>query len=99
MPKQFCREICLVRKLSSMSPEMKYYYMGFYIHTCPKMRYKSKFRPSYLLCPLRYTWHPVDKCLQKLDNEKYSIFDESDVQDDGDTLRIDNVNNFITNTI
>ncbi|XP_025423003.1 arginyl-tRNA--protein transferase 1 isoform X1 [Sipha flava] len=86
------REICLVRKLYSMSPDMKYYYMGFYIHTCAKMRYKAKFRPSYLLCPLRYTWHAVERCIQKLDNEKYSIFNESDdVQDDGDTLRIDNI--------
>jgi hypothetical protein len=25
--------------------------MGFYIHTCPKMRYKSEYRPSELLCP------------------------------------------------
>jgi arginine-tRNA-protein transferase len=83
-----------------MSPDMKYYYMGFYIHTCAKMRYKAKFRPSYLLCPLRYTWHAVERCIQKLDNEKYSIFNESDdVQDDGDTLRIDNVNHFIINTI
>lgn len=97
MPKQFYREICLARKLYSISPDMKYYYMGFYIHTCPKMRYKAKFKPSYLLCPLRYTWHGIDRCVQKLDKEKYSIFDESDdIQDeDGDTLRIENVNNFI----
>jgi len=61
------------------------------------MRYKSKFRPSYLLCPLRYTWHEIDKCIQKLDNEKYSIFNESeDIQDDNN-LDIENVNNCIIN--
>lgn len=25
--------------------------MGFYIHSCQKMIYKGKFRPSDLLCP------------------------------------------------
>lgn len=60
------------------------------------MRYKAKFRPSYLLCPLRYTWHSIDKCIQKLDNAKYLIFDESeDMNDDDNTLRIDNVNIFL----
>ncbi|VVC33832.1 Hypothetical protein CINCED_3A002030 [Cinara cedri] len=83
------REICLVRQLYKMSPELKYYYMGFYIHTCPKMRYKAKFEPSYLLCPLRYTWHAIDKCIQKLDNEKYSIFNESEnICDDNNTQSI-----------
>ncbi|XP_022178561.1 arginyl-tRNA--protein transferase 1 isoform X2 [Myzus persicae] len=85
------REICLVRQLHNMSPKLKYYYMGFYIHSCPKMRYKAKFRPSYLLCPLQYTWHAIDKCIQKLDNEKYSIFDESGDIPDVDICSIDNI--------
>lgn len=61
------------------------------------MRYKAKFHPSYLLCPLQYTWHAIDKCIQKLDNEKYSIFNESeDIDDDNDTLSIiENVNNLL----
>lgn len=59
------------------------------------MRYKAKFRPSYLLCPLRYTWHSIDKCIQKLDNAKYSIFDESEDTSDDNTLRIDNVIIFV----
>ncbi len=25
--------------------------MGFYIHTCSKMRYKAAYQPSDLLCP------------------------------------------------
>lgn len=86
-----------MRQLNSMSLDLKYYYMGFYIHSCCKMRYKAKFRPSYLLCPLRYTWHEIDKCIQKLDNEKYSIFNESeDIQEDN-SLNIENVNNCIIN--
>lgn len=30
--------------------------MGFYIHSCPKMRYKGKLSASYLLCPETYVW-------------------------------------------
>lgn len=86
------RELYLVRQLYKMTPDLKYYYMGFYIHSCPKMRYKAQFQPSYLLCPLRYTWHEIDKCIQKLDNAKYSIFNESeDTHDESDILRIKNM--------
>ncbi len=35
-----CREIELTRQLASEIPEIKYYYMGFYVHSCVKMRYK-----------------------------------------------------------
>lgn len=83
-----------------MTPDLKYYYMGFYVHSCPKMRYKAQFQPSYLLCPLRYTWHEINKCIQKLENAKYSIFNESeDTHDEHDNLRITNVNVCVTNTI
>lgn len=61
------------------------------------MRYKAKFRPSYLLCPLRYTWHAIEKCIQKLDNEKYSIFNESEDIQDNNIMSIEDVNNFIIN--
>lgn len=64
------------------------------------MRYKAQFQPSYLLCPLRYTWHEINKCIQKLDNAKYSIFNESeDTHGESDILRIKNVNVCVTNTI
>lgn len=35
-------------------PSLQYYYLGYYIHSCSKMRYKAAYRPSELLCPLRY---------------------------------------------
>ncbi|XP_050062186.1 arginyl-tRNA--protein transferase 1 isoform X2 [Aphis gossypii] len=85
------REIHLVRELHKMSPNLKYYYMGFYIHSCPKMRYKAKIRPSYLLCPQKYTWHAIEKCIPKLDNKSYSIFDESDDTEDNDNFTIDHI--------
>jgi len=30
------------------------YVTGYYIHTCPKMRYKGEYAPSFLLDPVRF---------------------------------------------
>lgn len=65
------REIYLTRQLNKVAPDLKYYYMGFYIHTCPKMRYKARMRPSKLLCPETYGWFDIEPCLLKLDKQKY----------------------------
>jgi len=35
---------------------LPYYYMGFYIHDCDKMKYKAGYCPSELLCPTTLTW-------------------------------------------
>lgn len=37
-----------------------------------KMRYKARLRPSFLLCPVAYTWISIEKCLQKIDLTPYS---------------------------
>ncbi|XP_014486231.1 PREDICTED: arginyl-tRNA--protein transferase 1 isoform X2 [Dinoponera quadriceps] len=76
------REVYLTRQLSKIAPSLKYYYMGFYVHTCPKMRYKARMRPSKLLCPETYAWLDIDPCLAKLDDEKYSrLNDDIDAVD------------------
>ncbi|EFJ50120.1 hypothetical protein VOLCADRAFT_104070 [Volvox carteri f. nagariensis] len=49
-------EILWVQRQIPTSPDLHYYYMGFYIHTCPKMRYKAEYRTSDLLCPVRKVW-------------------------------------------
>lgn len=54
------REIDFIQDLCSTHPELNEYYMGFYIHTCQKMRYKGKLQPSYLLCPEIYSWHLIN---------------------------------------
>lgn len=67
------REIDFVRELMQSSGDLKEYYMGFYIHSCPKMRYKGRLDPSALLCPEVYSWHPLtDELRDKLDKSKYS---------------------------
>jgi arginyl-tRNA--protein-N-Asp/Glu arginylyltransferase len=34
------REIAFVREINKEDLLVKYYYLGFYVHTCQKMRYK-----------------------------------------------------------
>lgn len=36
--------------------DFSYYYMGFYINSCPKMKYKADYKPSELLCPVKLQW-------------------------------------------
>lgn len=38
---------------------LPYYYLGYYIESCTKMRYKAEYRPSELLCPTTYRWVPA----------------------------------------
>ncbi|PVH84574.1 arginine-tRNA-protein transferas-like protein 1 [Cadophora sp. DSE1049] len=50
----------------------QWWYAGFYIHSCVKMRYKGDFSPQYILDPVSYNWNPLDAELkQKLDKTKY----------------------------
>ncbi|XP_062287075.1 LOW QUALITY PROTEIN: arginyl-tRNA--protein transferase 1 [Scomber scombrus] len=66
------REISFTRQLQKQSPKLCYYYLGFYIHSCPKMRYKGQYRPSDLLCPETYIWVPIERCIPQLDNTRYA---------------------------
>ncbi|XP_029650750.1 arginyl-tRNA--protein transferase 1 isoform X2 [Octopus sinensis] len=76
------REIALVRSLYKIQPNIEYYYMGYYIHSCPKMRYKGQYFPSTLLCPETYHWFPIEKCLPKLNEKKYCRFSDPDEVDE-----------------
>ncbi|KFV08524.1 Arginyl-tRNA--protein transferase 1, partial [Pterocles gutturalis] len=70
------REIAFTRQLHEKAPDLCFYYMGFYIHSCPKMRYKGQYRPSDLLCPETYVWTPVEQCLPLLEHTKYCRFNQ-----------------------
>lgn len=85
------RELAYAQQLQRDLPELRYYYMGFYIHSCPKMRYKAKLTASYLLCPEVYTWHKIDEALMRLlDESKYARFNEDlTAQDDNDVTQED----------
>jgi arginine-tRNA-protein transferase len=63
------KEIEFVRQ--HMNETFKYYYLGFYIDTCPKMRYKGEYAPSQLLCPVTYRWVPYALCLPTKDTHRF----------------------------
>ncbi|KAL0118102.1 hypothetical protein PUN28_009046 [Cardiocondyla obscurior] len=86
------REVYLTRQLNKITNNLKYYYMGFYIHSCPKMRYKARMRPSKLLCPETCVWCDIDPCLAKLNNEKYSrLNDDIDAIDENGVVNIEEI--------
>ncbi|OCH90708.1 hypothetical protein OBBRIDRAFT_819164 [Obba rivulosa] len=69
------REAALAREIHEAGvPDMNSLYMGYYIHTCQKMRYKGDYSPSYLLDPEECTWHPLEKCRPILDQHRYACF-------------------------
>ncbi|XP_073649982.1 arginyl-tRNA--protein transferase 1 isoform X3 [Tursiops truncatus] len=76
------REIAFTRQLHEKTPQLSYYYMGFYIHSCPKMKYKGQYRPSDLLCPETYVWVPIEQCLPSLENSKYCRFNQDPEADE-----------------
>uniref|UniRef100_A0A915J9Y0 2-(3-amino-3-carboxypropyl)histidine synthase subunit 2 n=1 Tax=Romanomermis culicivorax TaxID=13658 RepID=A0A915J9Y0_ROMCU len=80
------REAALVRKLNNFAPDIKYYYLGFYLHDNPKMKYKGRYAPSYLLCPETFTWQPIEQCLPLLDAKKFCRLNQdlSKIDTDGD---------------
>lgn len=51
------------------------YNIGYYVHECPKMHYKTTFQPSFLLCSETANFEPLKDCLKKLtDVGKYVRF-------------------------
>ncbi|KAJ3023129.1 UNVERIFIED_CONTAM: hypothetical protein HDU68_008771 [Siphonaria sp. JEL0065] len=67
------RETAMAKQYSRILPGLKYLYMGFYIHSCSKMRYKAQFKPSDLICPKTRVWVPVEKCVKLLDVHKVAL--------------------------
>ncbi|KAK4180328.1 putative Arginyl-tRNA--protein transferase [Triangularia setosa] len=50
------REIALAREAG-----YRWWYPGYYVHTCAKMRYKVEYRPQYVLDPETLQWDLLDK--------------------------------------
>jgi len=79
-------EICLVRKLARIHPNINQYYLGFYIHNCVKMKYKGRYSPSSLLCPEVFSWIPLPECIPLLDKSSYSRLDPDATKTDKDVV-------------
>lgn len=44
----------------------RWWYPGYYIHSCAKMRYKMDYTPQYILDPATLSWDPLDKAVLAL---------------------------------
>lgn len=87
------QEIRWVTQNQVHCPSLQYYYLGYYIHSCNKMRYKAAYRPSELLCPLRYQWVPFDVAKPLLDMKSYMVLSDFATQN-GHPLRPSNLENY-----
>ena len=45
---------------------LPYYYLGYYIESCPKMRYKADYHPSEVLCPTTYHWVDAEQAKETM---------------------------------
>ncbi|KAF8006276.1 hypothetical protein BT93_K0538 [Corymbia citriodora subsp. variegata] len=70
------QEINCVKENQFHCPSLQYYYLGYYVHSCSKMTYKTAYRPSELLCPLRFQWVPFDVAKPLLDRSKYVVLSD-----------------------
>ncbi|KAL9259147.1 Arginyl-tRNA--protein transferase 1-like protein [Drosera capensis] len=70
------QEIRWVTENQRFCPSLQWYYLGYYIHSCSKMRYKAAYHPSELLCPLRYKWVLFDIVRPALDIKKYVVLSD-----------------------
>ncbi len=48
----------------------RWWYPGYYIHSCPKMRYKIDYAPQYILDPEALVWDELTEDVLKLLDEK-----------------------------
>ena len=48
----------------------RYWYAGYYIHSCAKMKYKAEYKPQYMLDPVSYEWWVMDDTVMGLLDEK-----------------------------
>lgn len=57
---------------ASMALEYRFqfYYMGYYIHSCNKMRYKGDYKPQHVLDLHNFEWMPLDDELRSLMEKK-----------------------------
>ncbi|KAK0206531.1 arginine-tRNA-protein transferase [Desarmillaria ectypa] len=69
------REISLAREIHDAGvSSMNYLYLGYYVHSCQKMRYKGQYSPSFLVDPETYEWYPLEQCTSLLDTNRYACF-------------------------
>ena len=76
------REIALTRQLQKVMPGLKYYLLGYYNYTIPKISYKHQFRPTEIQCPDTYQWLPLQQVVSRIKANQYARLsdDECDLE-------------------
>jgi arginyl-tRNA---protein transferase len=46
--------------------KLPFYYLGYYIESCQKMRYKAEYKPSQILCPKYFQWVDATEAVARL---------------------------------
>ncbi len=78
------REIALAKEEG-----YKWWYAGYYIHSCVKMRYKAEYAPQHILDPLSYGWDLLtDEVKKKLDTRKFLSLSQDVISTGDATLEI-----------
>jgi len=84
------REISLAKEFHDAGAlQLKHSYMGFYIHSCQKMKYKGEYSPSYLADPEDFSWHPLSACENALERFRYACFTHPEHSLEGQPLSLE----------
>ena len=79
---------------ASLSAEegYEYYWMGYFIESCGKMRYKGDYQPMEFLDPETYDWHLLDdKAKSKMQERNYISLSKEEAN--GETTSTENSSN------
>lgn len=64
-------KLAALRELSfAKEAGYRWWYPGYYIHDCPKMRYKADYQPLEMLDPVSLEWNVLDDSLLKMLDKK-----------------------------
>ena len=86
-------EMCLAQKFYKVNPQMEFYYMGFYVQSCPKMNYKRHYSFSELLCPETYQYVALPTCIPILKESEYSCLDNDAPEPEDDKFTKEIIDN------
>ena len=57
-------------------PSLKWYHLGEFNNSCPKVNYKLNFKPGQVLCPLSRQWVDFEACKQAIEAVERMTVDE-----------------------
>jgi arginine-tRNA-protein transferase len=83
----------------TLQQRLPYYYLGYYIESCPKMRYKGDYHPSQLLCPTTYQWVDAEIAIPKLQQTPQQVCTLVEEEDTPTTTNNDSNNDLLLNQL